>query len=147
MKRILFLLPFLIMLMSSCLKHNDVETTPLPDLTGNWSGYFYKLRINTAKNGMDTANKVALNFSLNKVTGYTITGDTATVHGASFGSFQYDYSTFLFGDKSYNASLPQTKVHLDGYYDYLYTSAQNRLQMSYEFTNDTLVYYYDFRKQ
>ncbi|PTQ95051.1 hypothetical protein C8P68_106266 [Mucilaginibacter yixingensis] len=147
MKRILFLLPFLIMLVSSCMKSANVDPTPLPNLTGNWSGYFYKLRINAAKTGMDTANKVALSLSLNSTTGYTISGDTATVHGGSFGGYQYDYSTFLFGDKSYNVSLPQTKVHLDGYYDYLYTAAQNRLQISYEFANDTLVYYYDFRKQ
>lgn len=135
------------MLAAGCMKNSDVQPTPLPNLTGSWSGYFYKLRINAAKTGMDTANKVALNLSLNTVTGYTITGDTATVHGGSFGGFQYDNAVFLFGDKSYAASAPQTKVHLDGYYDYLYTAAQNRLQMSYEFANDTLVYYYDFRKQ
>lgn len=146
-KTIIFLLPFLVMAMSACMKSNDVQPTPIPDLSGTWSGSFYKLRINTAKTGLDTANKIAINLSINTQTGFAVTGDTATVHAGSKGNFQYDGSTFAFADVTASTAVTQTKVHLNGYYAYLYTAAKNRLQMSYEFAGDTLVYYYDLKKQ
>jgi hypothetical protein len=136
----LFSLPFLAML-GGCLKESKQDSTPLPKISGLYTGQFVRLRLNQGTNKYDTLRaNVSVNFDL--TTGYTLSGDPALA--ASNGDYSYDAFYFQFNDKTYPTTGYPTKPHLAGLYIYGYDGTTLQLKQTYPL--DTLGYFYNLKK-
>ena len=113
MKRKIMYLSFLVTaLAAGCQKQLPVT----PDLQGTFTGQFTRIRLN--KNGkLDTA-VANLQLNMQASAGYTITGDTSTIHAGSKGNYQFSASLVAFLDNTYSATAKSTKIHLAGTYSY-----------------------------
>lgn len=141
--KLFYLLPFaaFILFATSCSKINDNQpTVVLP--TGNFTGQFLKIHLNSTTSRYDTS-KAALQLSLSQSTGFAITGDTATLHAGSHGSYAANAYYIQFIDQTYNAAKPSSKYHLQGVYNYLYNGTQLVMYVSFA---DTLSLQYTFTK-
>ena len=141
-RKLIFFLPFLLMLGAGCLKGHDDVSNPLPKISGTYSGQFIRLRLNPNTNKYDTL-KADITLSLDLTTGFAVSGDT-TAHAASKGDYSYDSYYFLFSDKTYPTGSYPSKVHLAGTYVYGYNGTRLQLQQTYPL--DTLGYFYDLTK-
>lgn len=142
-KAFIFFLPFIVMLGAGCLKHSDDSSSTFPVPSGSYAGQFTRLRYNTTKNGYDTL-KANIVLTIDIKTGFKITGDTSTVHAGSFGDFSISAYAMQFADKTYSATAPQAKIHLNGLYEYGYDGTRLQIDATYA---DTLGFFYDLRKQ
>lgn len=143
--RLLYLLPLCAVFTTGCLhgnKNND-NVNPIPD--GNFTGQFRRLHTH-ADHTVDTL-KANITLSLVNSSGtYKVTGDTATVHAGSYGSYGGNSATMAitFYDKTYSSSAPVTKSHLTGTYTYAYDGTVFQLKAFGPL--DTLAFLYDLKK-
>ncbi|ASU35545.1 hypothetical protein [Mucilaginibacter xinganensis] len=143
--RLLYLLPFVAIFMSGCLA-GSTKSAPKPIPDGNYTGEFRLLHIHK-DNTIDTV-KTNINLYISPVSTatYAVTGDTATVHAGSKGTYVFnDNGTAIFTDNTYSSLAPVTKTHLTGVYTYLYDGTI--FQMVAYGARDTLVLQYDLKKK
>ena len=141
--KIFYLLPIaaIILFASACTKINDNQpAVVLP--TGTFSGQFLKIHLNPVTSKYDTSI-AALQLTLSQSTGFTVTGDTTTLHAGSYGSYAANAYYIQFVDQTYNAAKPGSKYHLQGVYNYLYNGTQLVMYVNY---SDTLSLQYNFAK-
>jgi hypothetical protein len=102
---------------TGCLK-SSTTSTPIPQPSGTFTGKFRALHKKHNAVGYDTTiANIQLVFSGSN---YTVTGDTATIHAGSNGTFQVDGVFAGFNDKTYPTTGTPAKYHLSGVYQYYY---------------------------
>jgi hypothetical protein len=141
--KLLYSLLFLVILASGCIKSTPVTQPQQNVPSGTFSGEFKLLHRHTDKVPFDS---LKANITVNLLTPdltYTVTGDTATVHAGSYGTFNVSYPYILFTDKTYSLTAPYTKTHLSGYYLYNYDGTN---LLMYASSSDTLVLGYSLKK-
>lgn len=144
-RKILYLLPFLIMALSSCLKDNT-DTTPLPVPSGTFSGQFIIYHKSKATGKIDTTkSNFTMDMNTTAVAGYKVTSDTTTTHAGSYGDFSINPQYILFVDKTASTTgVPPAKVHLAGVYVYQFDGSS--VFKFYTTASDTIIYQYDLKK-
>ncbi len=113
--------------------------------SGTFTGTFRYLHRHTNKVPFDT---LQANITIKLLTNtdpftYTVTGDTATVHAGSYGSFSLTSPYMVFTDKTYPTSGTPTKQHLNGAYLYYYDGSVFQMLA---YNADTLGVQYDLKK-
>jgi hypothetical protein len=143
-KRLIYLLPVLVALVSGCLKGTE-NTVVKPTPTGTFSGQFRRLHRAPGASIIDTL-KANVQLVFESGTDYKLIGDTATVHAGSHGNYLFSNAGYYvaFDDATYPATGKPAKVHLYGTYQYYYNGS-NVLQMVFN-SADTLSYQYDLKK-
>lgn len=139
MKRLIYLLPTLLVLASGCF--NDSNSTPIPNPEGTFSGEFRLVRRLPNVTKLDT-DKAQIKLVLKPGSGFKVLGDTATVHAGSRGQYGVSVNTLRFIDSTFKAGN-YTKRHLQG--DYLYIYNGFNLQMVLN-SGDSLSLQYDLKK-
>jgi hypothetical protein len=143
--RLLYLLSFLLLvvLWTGCVKSNSVG--PAAEPSGTYSGEFRIVRRNLgpASVTFDTLRKANIVVNINGATkAYTVSGDTATAHAGSHGTFAISAPLINFTDVTYPKSGVPEKTHLSGTYVYYFDGTL--LQMAAG--PDTLSLQYDLKK-
>lgn len=133
-----YLLLLCTVLAAGCIKKPNIIQVGQP--LGVFSGKFTGLRRNVSKYDTTRAN---LQLVLSTNIGYSVQGDTSTVHAGSYGSFGYDGSTFTFYDKTYPATGVPAKTHLAGTYYYSWDGTNMQIWGA---SGDSLIYDYKFKK-
>jgi hypothetical protein len=147
--KLLYLLPLLLALGTGCLKSSMDNTLPPPPApSGTFKGQFRYIHRKTDKVPFDT---LKANITLNMLTTnntYTVTGDTATVHAGSYGTFSRMAPYLIFTDITNPATGTPLKKHLNGAYIYYYdgTTFQMQAYSSDPYGSDTLRVQYDLKK-
>ncbi|MBE9585063.1 hypothetical protein IM792_11435 [Mucilaginibacter sp. JRF] len=127
---------------TGCLKNNNNDVTPLPELTGNFKGSYYILKRRTNGTGFDTAKKIPVSLRLKADSGYTLRTDSTLVHANSNGNFAYDYSYIKFTDKTYSDT--SKRKHLVDIYAYYYDGT--KFQIARGSNPDTTRWVYNLTK-
>ncbi|MGZ3750490.1 MAG: hypothetical protein ACXVB0_22090 [Mucilaginibacter sp.] len=140
--KLLYLFAVLAVLIVGCVKSSTSITSP-PTPSGTFTGQFRYLHRHTNKVPFDTLKATITVKLLTTDNTYAVTGDTATVHAGSYGSFVLTSPYMVFTDKTYSPTAPQTKSHLTGPYLYYYDGTTFQL-LSYSV--DTIAYQYDLKK-
>jgi hypothetical protein len=146
MKKFLFFaLPVFVMMVSSCVKNNDVEETPYIAPVGKFTGNFtrYRARFINNKYVYDTTRVSGLVLNLTSTT-YKTTGDTS-IHAGSKGLYFYDRQLMEYRDSTVKAgtnSINLPKPHLNGVFVYNYDGTS----LNFSASNDTLLYLYQLKK-
>ncbi|HVS92504.1 MAG TPA: hypothetical protein VHE59_10745 [Mucilaginibacter sp.] len=140
--RILYLLPFALLL-GGCFKSaNDTPPTPIPN--GTFTGTFRLLHRPNTSVVFDTLKaNITLTMNSSNFT-YAVTGDTATVHAGSKGVWGLSGNYAIFTDQTFPKTGVPTKTHLNGGYVYYYDGSI--FQMIAEGAADTLSLQYDLKK-
>jgi len=143
--KLLYLLPFILALASGCFGNKNNNPTPVTPPTGTFSGEFKLTHLNQ-KTGAIDSSKAIIQLQMETATGYKVTGDTATLHAGSYGSYivSSDGAAIQFTDKTFPATGTPVKIHLSGIYQYLYNGSN--LQMLAYGPLDTLSFYYNLKK-
>ena len=131
----------IVLIVSSCSINKTTEPTPtLP--SGSFTGKFVYLHIHSFTGIIDTL-QANLQLNIDPTTGFKITGDTATVHAGSYGSYLFgsNYNQIDFID---NTNVTPQKSHLNGVYQYIYDGTN--LSMVQYSPLDTITYKYSFKK-
>ena len=133
-----------VVILSGCAGNNTAKpaTTLIP--SGTFTGTFTSLHLHSRTGVIDTATaNIQLTMSQS---GFAVTGDTATVHAGSYGTYTAGSNKLVqFIDKTFPATGTPTKVHLSGIYLYQYDGTT--FQFAYVSQFDTLKYLYNFKKQ
>jgi hypothetical protein len=142
MRKLIYLLPFVIMAFSSCMKSND--TTPIAVPSGTFTGEFRVVHLNQLTQKLDTTKRSNLTLTISQSTGFKITGDTVLYHAGSYGDFALNGTYIQFVDKTLPANIaaPLPKIHLSGTYQYVYDGTNFQFQAA----SDTLAYQYILKK-
>jgi hypothetical protein len=127
-----------IVIASGCL-NNKNSSNPIPVPTGTFSGQFTSLHKKANTSIVDTL-RANIQLTTTSAGLFKVSGDTATVHAGSHGSFQLNSAYIQFQDST--ATAHNTKVHLNGLYQYAYDG--NNFQITAY--NDTLYYEYDLKR-
>ena len=138
-KNLYLLLITMVVIAAGCKKTEQIPVT-LPE--GKFSGTFRRIHLNPLNNKVDTAS-ANLTVTLSAATGYTVTGDTTTLHAGSSGNYAVDGTYMQFNDKTLVSGVKpvNNKVHLSGLYQYLYDGTTLQIGAS----NDTLNYFYNLK--
>ncbi|HEY4195140.1 MAG TPA: hypothetical protein VGM63_06375 [Mucilaginibacter sp.] len=139
---LLYLFLLLLIITTGCLKSGSNNTVPPPIPSGTFTGQFkfYHRHTNTVPYDSLKAN-ITVTFKTPAYT-YAVTGDTATIHAGSYGTFGVSVPYMIFNDNTYNPKA-YTKTHLSGEYLYNYDGTNLILQAS---SVDTLVLGYVLKK-
>jgi len=138
------LLPFVAIIAMSCGVKKSSNPNPIPD--GTYSGQFRLIHVHDDNTSDTTKANITVYISPISTGTYAVTGDTTTVHAGSKGNFVfYQNGTVQFADKTYSASAPVTKTHLNGLYGYAYDGNIFRM-VAYGGTANNLVLQYDLTK-
>ncbi|MEO8885856.1 MAG: hypothetical protein ABI367_07310 [Mucilaginibacter sp.] len=142
MKKNLYLL--LLTALVSAAGCKKVTTAPPPLPVGKFTGVFTRIHYSNTTHKLDTAT-ANLTLNLSASTGYSVTGDTTTVHAGSHGSYVVDGYNIQFIDQTLKPNTPlyPGKTHLAGIFNYVYTDT--RLQFGA--SNDTLYVSYNLQPQ
>lgn len=141
--KLLYLLLFLAVVAAGCLK-TQKAADPVPIPSGTFTGQFKVFHRHTDKVPFDsTKTTLTVKLTTPDYT-YTVTGDTSTLHAGSHGTYAGNAVAMLFTDKTYAASSPFTKWHLNGLYSYTYDGTNLTI---YYASSDTLVLGYALKKQ
>ena len=141
--KLLYLLVALVVVATGCFK-SPKSATPVPLPSGTFSGEFKVFHRHTPNVPFDsTKTTLTIKLTTPDYT-YTVTGDTSTLHAGSYGTYAGNQSSLLFTDKTYSASSPFTKWHLNGVYNYSYDGSNLVIYYS---GSDTLVIGYSLKKQ
>jgi hypothetical protein len=138
---LLYLFISLLIIITGCAKSSN--NTPPPAIpSGVFTGQFkfYHRHTNTVPWDSLKAN-ITVTFKTPAYT-YAVTGDTATIHAGSYGTFGLSVPYMIFNDKTYNPNA-YTKTHLSGQYLYNYDGTNLILQAS---SVDTLILGYVLKK-
>lgn len=144
MRKLIYLLPFVIMALAGCSKASS-DSTPVPVPSGTFSGTFKILRQdkNNVNLPYDTVTKIPFVMTLNTTTGFQVVSDTSTIHAGSHGDYAVNGTYAYFDDKTYPKTGTPAKIHLSGYYPYGYDGTNFQFYASFA---DTLVYLYTLKK-
>lgn len=133
---------FVVILATGCIK-SSVNTPPPQVPSGIFTGQFRYLHRHTNTVPYDTLSaNITVNLTTPSFT-FKVTGDTATVHAGSHGTFGLASPYLVFNDSTYSKTAPVTKSHLSGYYLYSYDGTN--LQML-AYSLDTLALQYSLKK-
>jgi hypothetical protein len=146
MKRtFIYLLPALILLSTGCLKSNNTTTVQKP--SGTFVGEFRLLRKKTNQVKIDTL-KANIQVVLTDNINYQVTGDTATVHAGSKGTYGAGDGAgaglISFIDTTYPKTGKPAKTHLSGTYQYYYDGTKFQMAAN---SSDTLSLQYDLKRK
>jgi hypothetical protein len=139
MKRLIYVLPFLLMLAAGCF--NDQSSMPSPDPAGTFSGEFRRIRRN-ADLTIDTA-KANIKVVIEPGIGYHVLGDTTTLHAGSKGHYGINGNGIMFVDDTYPKTGTPAKTHLNGIYLFIYNGGIFQMVRT---SGDTLSLQYDLKK-
>ena len=141
--KLLYLLLLLVILAVGCAKtHNDgLPASAIPSGTFAGQFKFYHRHTNQVPYDSLMAN-ISVKLSSSDYT-FTVTGDTATLHAGSYGTWGINSPYMIFNDKTYSSTAPITKTHLSGYYLYNYDGTNLILYAS---SSDTLILGYTLKK-
>jgi hypothetical protein len=139
MKKIIYLLPVLVALVSGCLKNQD--NVPSPDPSGTFTGEFRRIS-KAADQSIDTL-KANIKVVIQPGIGYHVLGDTTTVHAGSKGHYGINGNGIMFVDDTYSATSASTKTHLNGEYLFIYNGSVFQMVRN---SGDTLSLQYDLKK-
>jgi hypothetical protein len=141
MKRnLVYLLPLLITCFAGCSKDPKTVNYQITPPVGNFSGTFQRWHLSHATGKTDTVT-ANLYLHLDAAGTFTVTGDTATVHAGSFGTYGLGVGDDLvFKDKTLPPTGTPAKVHLSGSYVNSYSSGNLVLQKT---IGDSLFYQYN----
>ena len=138
------LYPLLVIVVFASGCFGNKNSAPAPAIpSGNFTGQFRRVHTSPRNGAMDTL-KANLMLSLNVTTGFAVTGDTATVHAGSHGSYAIGSSYIEFSDVTFPPTGTPTKIHLSGVYQYYYDGTV--FQMVANSYLDTISYQYDMKK-
>jgi hypothetical protein len=87
-----------------------------PDPQGTFTGQFTRIRLNS--NGKLDTTYANLQLTVQAATGYSVSGDTSTIHAGSYGTYQFSPNLVGFLDKTYPTTGKPAKIHLSGTYQY-----------------------------
>jgi hypothetical protein len=144
--KFIYLLPLLLLLAVACSKNYynpDTDPNKKGYPLGNFTGNFVSIHKKYKPTRYDTTT-AALKLTLSTNTGFNVTGDTATVHAGSYGSFSEDFVNMAFYDITYPIIYKAKKTHLSGFYTYIYDGVN--LKMTSGMQSDTLTNFYYFTK-
>ncbi|MFI5163029.1 MAG: hypothetical protein ACHQHN_17240 [Sphingobacteriales bacterium] len=143
--RIIYLLIVVALLGVGCTKLTQTIPAAPPVPSGTFTGTFRYLHRHTNKVPFDTlqANITVKLLTNTSPFSYTVTGDTATVHAGSFGSFSVTSPYIVFTDQTFPTSGTPTKKHLNGAYLYYYDGTVFQMLA---YNADTLGVQYDLKK-
>jgi hypothetical protein len=110
---------------------------------GTFTGNFVSIHKRYRPTRYDTTT-AALNLTLSTNTGFNVTGDTATLHAGSYGSFSEDFVNMAFYDITYPIIYKPKKAHLSGFYTYIYDGVNLKIASGVQ--SDTLTIFYYFKK-
>jgi hypothetical protein len=145
--KFIYTLSFLIIIafVSSCAKLEQTKpyTGAIP--SGTFTGKYLYIH-NQNLTGIKDTISTNLILTMQSSTGYTVTGDTSTVHAGSHGSFiiSSDYTSVDFFDSTYPTSGKPAKHHLNGVYEYIYDGVS--LQIAVAEPGDSTVSLYNLIK-
>jgi len=146
MKNYLYSLILLIAICGSgCLgkPKNDVIPQTVP--SGTFKGEFRLLHRKAGAAKFDTTKaNITLTMTTTPSYIYSLTGDTATVHAGSHGSFLINSQYMIFTDETFPKTGTPTKTHLNGGYLYYYDGSVFQMLA---YSVDTLSLQYDLKKQ
>ncbi|MDB5118160.1 MAG: hypothetical protein JWQ79_3652 [Mucilaginibacter sp.] len=147
--KLTYLLPLsiLVIMAVGCIKKGTDPSTDLsnyPYPLGTFNGRFLRIRFNPVTSKKDTTS-VALQLILSTSIGYTVTGDTSTIHAGSYGSFSENNVNIAFNDFTYPANGRPTKTHLSGVYNYTLTGTAFQITGS-DADSTNISYVYNFTK-
>jgi endonuclease IV len=142
----IYLLPVLLVI-GGCVKSMqdpDTEFSNKGYPIGTFVGQFTRIHKSHATYKYDTL-RANLKLVLSTNTGYAITGDTATVHAGSYGSFSEDFVNMIFDDLTYPTGTLSNKTHLSGFYTYEYYGDTLKIKPGGA-QSDTLKFLYTLKK-
>ncbi|MFD0792856.1 hypothetical protein ACFQZX_04465 [Mucilaginibacter litoreus] len=139
MKKALFFLPLLLVFTAGCLSNKSGD--PAPDPSGTFKGEFRRITRGES-NSIDTV-KTDIVLTITPGVGYSVTGDTLTVHAGSKGHYGISGNGIMFVDDTYPKTGMPEKAHLNGEYLFLYNGSVFQMVRS---TGDTLSLQYDLKK-
>ncbi|WP_428330604.1 hypothetical protein [Mucilaginibacter sp.] len=140
-----YLMLLVIVFATACTKSKTAADLNPTSPSGTYAGQFRLIHIHK-DNTKDTL-KANILLTMSLTTGFKVTGDTATVHAGSYGSYIIGLSgsnTITFVDKTYPTTGTPTKTHLNGQYNYYYDGTV--LQMQAFGPLDTLALQYDLKR-
>lgn len=134
MKKLIYLLPLLILFVG-CMKTKNQDYDP-PVPYGTFTGKFTRTHTDpvTAAKDVTTAN---IQFTM-ATNGFTVTSDDPTVHANGSGEFFGDEASINFDDPNYPATGPVPQAYLYG--NYAYTFNGNNFKLTRVAANDLLEY-------
>ncbi len=138
-----FLLVFFFL--AGCAGKSIVAPTTNNAPFGTFGGQFSYYHVNSQTHKKDSL-KANIVLTLNKSTGFSITGDTTTVHAGSHGGYiiNSSFTNILFLDETYPKSGTPTKTHLNGVYNYTFDGTN--LQIAAYGALDTLSLVYVLKR-
>lgn len=140
--KLLYFLPMLLLLGTGCFKAR--QAVPIPEPSGIFAGQFRIVHVTLSTNKKDTLRKANIALNLNGGTKvFSVTGDTATAHAGSFGTYTISSPLINFTDKTFSAAAPGDKTHLTGLYQYYFDGTILQIAAG----NDTLSLQYDLKRQ
>lgn len=144
-RKLLYLLPLFLVFESGCLSDKNNAPSPNNAPEGVFSGKFKFTHLHSKTGTVDSATAI-IQLKMEAATGFQVTGDTATVHAGSFGSYivSTPYNNVDFVDHTYPTTGTPPKNHLNGVYTYSYDGTTLQLVAYGAF--DTLSYYYNLKK-
>jgi len=140
--KLLYLFPLLLALGSGCVK-STANTTAPPVPSGTFGGQFRYLHRHTNTVPFDTLKADIVVKLLTTNYTFLVLGDTSAVHAGSYGTFSLTAPYMVFTDKTYSATAPFTKSHLNGPYLYYYDGSTFQMLA---YSADTLAVQYDLKK-
>jgi hypothetical protein len=143
--KLIYILLLFVVLDTGCKKIAYTGPSAPTAPSGTFTGTFRYLHRHTDLVPFDT---LQANITIKILTNttpfsYTVTGDTATVHAGSFGSFTITSPYIVFTDKTFPTSGTPTKQHLNGAYLYYYDGSVFQMLA---YNADTLGVQYDLKK-
>ena len=141
---LLYFLLLPLLFICGCSVNKSADATPADIPVGTFTGHFEI--IHNKSSTIDSAS-ATITLDMEAATGFKITGDTSSVHEASYGGFivYATNSTIYFQDHdTYQAAGAPAKVHLNGLYNYTYNGSL--LEIGYVSSPDTLILKYNLKK-
>lgn len=139
MKRLIYVLPLLLLLAAGCF--NDQASIPSPDPSGTFSGEFRRIHRNKDQS-IDTV-KANIKVIIEPGKGYHVLGDTTTVHAGSKGHYGINGNGIMFIDSTLAKTGTPIKTHLNGEYLFIYNGSIFQMVRT---SGDTLSFQYDLKK-
>ena len=139
MKRLIYVLPLLLVLAAGCF--NNSANEPAPDPSGTFSGEFRHISKHP-DNTIDTT-KANIIVVIEPGVGYHVLGDTTTKHAGSKGHYGIAGNGIMFVDNTYPKTGTPTKTHLNGEYVFVYNGSIFQMAKS---SGDTVAFQYDLKK-
>jgi hypothetical protein len=145
MKRILLYSSLIFVALASGCVPTTVSPVVAAGPEGTFTGQFMYFHLHS-KTGVVDTTKANIQLQMEQSTGFKVTGDTATIHAGSFGSYIVNtaYNNVDFLDNTYPTTGTPTKFHLNGVYAYTYDGTILKMVAYSAF--DTLTYFYTLKK-